>query len=66
VVRWPGGGFVWNRPLAVNVEGPGRSERVPIVDVTRLAIWAISGALVLFLMVIGGMTKKESKRRQMR
>jgi hypothetical protein len=37
VVRWPRGGWVWNRPLAVLVEREGETERIPIVDVTRLA-----------------------------
>ena len=36
VVRWPGGGLVWNRPAAVLVEREGRVRRIPIVDVTRL------------------------------
>jgi len=35
-LRWPGGGWVWNRPVAVLVERGGSVERVPIVDVTRL------------------------------
>ncbi len=36
-VRWPGGGFVWNRPVAVLVESEaGKQARLPIVDVTRL------------------------------
>lgn len=37
VVRWPKGGWAWNRPLAVLVEREGVTERIPIVDVTRLA-----------------------------
>jgi hypothetical protein len=36
-VRWPYGGWVWNRPVAVLVEQGDRIERLPIVDVTRLA-----------------------------
>jgi hypothetical protein len=37
VVRWPHGGWVWNRPVAVLVERDGETERIPIVDVTRMA-----------------------------
>jgi hypothetical protein len=36
-VRWPNGGWVWNRPVAVLVEQDGETERLPIVDVTRYA-----------------------------
>jgi hypothetical protein len=36
-VRWPKGGFVWNRPVAVLVERGGQTDRIPVVDVTRIA-----------------------------
>jgi hypothetical protein len=36
-LRWRGGGWVWNRPVAVLVERGGNVERVPIIDVTRMA-----------------------------
>ncbi len=36
-IRWPNGGWVWNRPVAVLVEQDGEVERLPIVDVTRYA-----------------------------
>jgi hypothetical protein len=36
-IRFPYGGFVWNRPVAVSVEQAGRTNRIPIVDVTRIA-----------------------------
>jgi hypothetical protein len=50
-LRWPGGGFVWNRPVAVLVEGPGGEERIPIVDVTLLAQVLLLGLGVLFGLV---------------
>lgn len=37
-VRLPFGGFIWNRPVAVVVEKAGESERIPILDVTRIAM----------------------------
>lgn len=37
IVRFPFGGFVWNRPVAVLVDRNGQTERIPIVDVTRIA-----------------------------
>jgi hypothetical protein len=36
-IRWPFGGFVWNRPVAVLVEQGDESDRIPIVDVTLVA-----------------------------
>lgn len=35
-VRWPHGGFVWHRPVAVVVEQDGVESRMRIPDVTRL------------------------------
>jgi hypothetical protein len=48
-VRWPGGGWVWNRPAAVDVEGAGRAERLAISDPTRvvqIGLLALSGLFV--------------------
>jgi hypothetical protein len=36
-VRWSHGGWLWNRPVGVLVERDGRTERIPIIDVTRAA-----------------------------
>ncbi len=37
IIRLPFGGFVWNRPVAIEVYESGESRRIPIVDVTLLA-----------------------------
>ena len=50
IVRWPNGGFVWNRPAAVLVERGEGTERIPIVDVTRLAQWGLLGLSLVFFM----------------
>lgn len=47
-VRWPHGGWIWNRPVSVLVEKNGVTERVPIVDVTRAAQVALYAVSVLF------------------
>ncbi|MEW5989331.1 MAG: hypothetical protein AB1791_22110 [Chloroflexota bacterium] len=49
-IRLPFAGLVWNRPLAVLVERDGRQERIPIVNVTRLAQIALLALAVVFLM----------------
>lgn len=52
VVRSPYGGWVWNRPVAVQVEGGNAPDaglaRIPIVDVTRLAQLGFLGLSLIF------------------
>jgi len=50
-IRWPQGGFVWNRPAAVLVEGGERTERIPIVDVTFIAQLGLLGLSLVFTMM---------------
>lgn len=49
--RWPGG-FVWNRPTALLVERDGVTERVLIIDATRLAQAGIVGLAFLFWAIV--------------
>jgi hypothetical protein len=51
--RWSSG-FVWNRPTAVLVERDGVTERIPIVDITRMAqigLVALSAIILLFVSI---------------
>ncbi len=41
------GGFVWNRPTAVLVERGGKTERLPIIDVTRAILLGLVGLSLL-------------------
>jgi hypothetical protein len=50
-LRWPTGGFVWNRPSAVWVERDGKTECIPIIDVTRVARWAMFGLSIVFVLI---------------
>ena len=45
--QFPFGGLAWARPIAVVVERAGQSERVPIVDRTKmgLAFFTMLGAM---------------------
>ena len=45
------GGLVWNRPVAVLIDEGGSVTRLPIVDVTRVALWAMAGGAGLTLMI---------------
>ena len=64
-VRWPRGGLVWNRPVAVLVERDEETERIPIVDVTRMAQLGLLGLSLAFSMIIMALSirrkKEESK-----
>jgi hypothetical protein len=51
VVRWPNGGWVWNRPVAVLVQRGEEMERIPIVDATRRAQVGLMGLALLFGLV---------------
>jgi hypothetical protein len=54
MVRWPNGGWVWNRAVAILVEREGETERVPIVDVTRVAqlgLYALSIAFYVLTLI---------------
>ena len=62
--RWPGrsGGYVWNRPVAVLVERGESVERVPIVDLTRLAqlgIFILGVALAMVVLIRSALDHKE-------
>jgi hypothetical protein len=50
-VRWPGGGWVWNRPAAVLVERGEERKRIRVVDVTRAAQLGLYGLGLVFAVV---------------
>lgn len=52
IIRWPRGGLVWNRPVSILVERGEQTERIPIVDVTRMAQLGLLGLSLVFSMVI--------------
>ena len=60
-VRWPNGGFVWNRPVAVLVERGGQQTRLPIVDVTRLAQIGLFGISAIFTTIFLMLSMKRKK-----
>ena len=51
-IRFPFGGIAWNRPTAVLVERDDLTQRIPIVDVTRVAQIALFGLVVTFSVII--------------
>ena len=52
MLRWGRyGGLVWNRPAAILVERGDQTERIPIVDFTRVAQLGLLGFCLIFCMV---------------
>lgn len=62
-VRWPHGGWVWNRPVAILVERGGQTERVPIVDVTRAVQLGLLSCTLVFGMVTVALTARRRRNR---
>jgi hypothetical protein len=55
-IQLPGhhAGLIWNRPRAIVVEtADGQENTLPVIDVTRLAVWALLGAGLIGAIVIG-------------
>lgn len=62
--RWSRGGWVWNRPIAILVERGEKEERIPIVDVTRMAQLGLYGLSLVFavLGLLMWMASREENR----
>ncbi len=61
-LRLPFGGFVWNRPTAVVIEIEGERQRVPIVDVTRIAQLVLAGFTIGLILWSRAEKRKELKK----
>lgn len=64
ILRWPNGGWVWNRPVAVLVEQGRQVKRIPLVDVTRLAQLGLLGLSLVFMIgifILSSRHKEKSK-----
>jgi hypothetical protein len=55
-------GLIWNRPDSILVQKPDGSEQIlPVIDVTRQAIWAILGISTVIFMLLTFITLKKDK-----
>jgi hypothetical protein len=53
-------GLIWNRPKAVIVKTlDGHETTLPVIDVTRIAIWAMLAGGLLGAMIIGLLSRKK-------
>ena len=63
-LRWPHGGWTWQRPVAVLVARDGETKRIPIVDVTRMAQLVLLGLSgVLGVLTAASALRERRKRR---
>lgn len=62
-IRWPHGGLVWNRPVAILVERGEQTERFPIVDVTRIVQLGLFGLSLVFSIVIFALSVRQRRDR---
>ena len=49
-IRWPQGGWVWNRPHSLIVQRGEEVEHIPVLDLTRIAqvgLYGLSALCVL-------------------
>ncbi len=63
-VKWPGGGVVWHRPLAVEVHQNGQSSRLPISDVTRRLQISLAAATALLLWGLPWLIRRVRRARE--
>jgi len=60
IIRWPYGGFVWNRPRAILVERAGQTQRIPIIDATRIVQVRLWGLGLLCAILIYLSSKRDN------
>ena len=60
IVRLPFYRFVYHRPLAVLYEKDGQSQRVPVIDVTRLLLIGLA-AVGILIPVIAAVSMRQQK-----
>ncbi len=63
VVQFPFGGFIWQRPTAVIVERDDLTQRLPIVDVTRLTQIVLFGLVLTFSVIITVLAQRQRRDR---
>jgi hypothetical protein len=57
IIKFPYGGFVWQRPTAVLVQQGEHTQRHPITDITRLATWSVLAASLLLSLLLRALNR---------
>ena len=58
IVRFPFGGFVWNRPVSVRVEDASGVSQIPVPDITRYAQWSLFAASAVLTLLMWLLRRK--------
>ncbi|MAT95884.1 MAG: hypothetical protein CL608_01855 [Anaerolineaceae bacterium] len=61
IIKFPYGGFVWQRPTAVLVQQGEQTRRYPITDVTRLATWSVLAASLLVTLLLRLLSRSQEQ-----
>lgn len=61
IIKFPYGGFVWQRPTAVLVQQGEQIRRYPITDVTRLATWSVLAASLLVTLLLRLLSRSQEQ-----
>jgi hypothetical protein len=62
-IRFPFGGMVWNRPAAVLIERDDLTQRIPIVDVTRVVQIVLFSLIFSFSVIITLLAARRARPR---
>lgn len=65
-LRWPGGGWLWQFPLWVEVVEEGQTRRIPILPVTRLMVWLfqVLTLIGIVLMIRAALVRRQQQNEQ--
>jgi hypothetical protein len=63
-VRWPGGAFLWQRPVAIEVRQGDEVQRLSIQNATRRATTSIILAGLAIVVFTASMMRLKSSRRR--
>ena len=61
IIKFPYGGFVWQRPTAVLVQQGEQTQRHPITDVTRLTTWSVLAASLLVTLILRALSRSSKQ-----
>lgn len=64
LLRWNGGGFVWQFPVAVLVEEEGEETHLPVPDVTRIAWLALVAATLMTLVILALLRAQDNAQKE--
>ena len=57
-LQWPGGGLIWHRPIAIEVQQEGKTARLPIYDATRRVTLALLAGQIIGILIVFWMQRK--------